>query len=181
MPDLTTLLKAFTDGRRIKLLAQICDEALPLHTLALRAGLSEGEAMAQVALLKEAGLLEETFAADGFRWQYKPKALFELLAAERQAAKPSDLPEGFSAAEAKVLGDFLVNGRLKTIPAQRKKLDVVLRYLAAQFDVEKTYTEQEVSFQLLNYHEDYATLRRALVDGGWMRRENGIYRRVVKR
>jgi ArsR family transcriptional regulator len=78
-----------------------------------------------------------------------------------------------------VLGDFFVNGRLKTIPAQRKKKDIVVRYLAQQFEYGRAYTEQEVNFKLLDFHEDYATLRREMIDTKLMRRENGIYQRLT--
>ncbi len=177
MTDSTKLLKVFADPLKLKLLAAICDESLPLHTLARTAGLSEAEAMRQISSLKEAGLLSETFADNGFRWQYQPKALFEALAALKQDAKPA-VGEEWTAEEAKVLGDFFVDGRLKTIPAQRKKKDIVVRYLASQFEFGRTYTEQEVNFKLLDYHEDYATLRREMVDTKLMRRENGIYERL---
>lgn len=177
-PSSADLLRVFADPSKIKLLAAICDEALPLHTLARSAGLTEAEAMRQVGALKEVGLLEETFAEDGFRWQYQPKALFEVLAMLKADAKPAGLGGEWTAEEAKVLGDFFVNGRLKTIPAQRKKREIVLRYLAAQFEFGKTYTEQEVSFRLLGFHEDYASLRREMVDAKLMRRERGIYERL---
>ena len=179
MTDLATLLKVFAYPLKLKLLAAICDEPLPLHTLARAAGMSEVEAMRQISSLKEAGLLSETFAADGFRWQYQPKALYEALAALKRDAKPAGLSDEWTAEEAKVLGDFFSNGRLKTIPAQRKKKDIVVRYLASQFEFGRIYTEQEVNFKLLDYHEDYATLRREMIDGKLMRRENGIYQRLL--
>jgi hypothetical protein len=180
MTVLMTLLKVFADPSKLKLLAAICDEPLPLHTLARTAGLSETEAIRQVGTLKEAGLLSEIFAHDGFRWQYQPNALFEALASLKNEAKPAGLSGEWTAEEAKVLGDFFSNGRLKTIPAQRKKKDVVVRYLAQQFDFGRTYTEQEVNFKLLDYHEDYATLRREMVDTKLMQRDNGIYERLPK-
>ena len=158
-------------------MAAICDEPLPLHTLARAAGMSEADVSWRIWMLKEAGLLSETFADDGLRWQYQPSALYEALAALKQDAKPA-VSGDWTAEEAKVLGDFFVNGRLKTIPAQRKKKDIVVRYLAGQFDFGRTYTEQEVNFKLLDYHEDYATLRREMVDTKLMRRENGIYERL---
>ncbi len=178
MINLSDLLRVFADPEKVKLLGLLCDEPLPLHTLARLAGVSEAETMRQVGALKEAGLLQETFAEDGFRWQYQPTALFEALAALKQDAKPAGLSGECTAEEAKVLGDFFVGNRLETIPAQRKKREIVLRYLATMFEFGKTYTEQEVSFRLLDYHEDYATLRRAMVDAGLMARENGIYRRL---
>lgn len=172
------LLRVFADPSKLKLLAAVCDEPLPLHTLARVAGMSETKAMRQIGSLKEAGLVSETFAGDGFRWQYQPKALFEALATLKQDAKPTGLSEEWTAEEAKVLGDFFVNDRLKTIPAQRKKKDIVVRYLAGQFELGRTYTEQEINFKLLDYHEDYATLRREMIDTKLMRRESGIYERL---
>ena len=86
-------LRVLADPSKLKLLAAICDEALPLHTLARAAGLSEAEVMKHVAALKEAGLLAETFAADGFRWQYQPSALYEALAALKQDGKPVGISE----------------------------------------------------------------------------------------
>ena len=175
----TDILRVFADPKKVKLLGQLCDEPLPLHTLARAAGLSETETTGLVQSLQAAELLDQTFAEDGFRWQYKPKAVFEALRETKAAMGPTDLPQGASALDAKVLSDFFVNGRLKIIPVQRKKREVVLRYLAEKFAPDRTYTEQEVSFLLLNYHEDYASLRREMVDTGLMERANGIYRRTL--
>ena len=178
MNDTSSILRVFADTQKVRLLGLLCESPLPLHTLARAAEMSEAEAMRQIGSLKEAGLLAETFAADGFRWQYQPKALYEALASLKQDAKPAGLSEDWTAEEAKVLGDFFVGGRLKAIPAQRKKKDIVVRYLAQQFEIGRTYTEQEVNFVLLDYHEDYATLRREMVDTKRMRRESGIYERL---
>lgn len=180
MTDISSILRVFADTQKVKLLGLLCGDPLPLHTLARLAGLSEAETMRHIGTLKEAGLLEETFADDGFRWRYQPKPVFAVLSAMKQDAKPVSAGGGaeWTADEAKTLGDFFVNGRLKTIPVQRKKREVVLRFLASKFELGRTYTEQEVSFLLLDYHEDYASLRREMVDTGLMTRENGIYWRL---
>ena len=179
MNDISNILRVFADAQKVKLLGLLCGEPLPLHTLARLAGLSEAETMRQVGTLKSAGLLEEAFAEDGFRWRYQPKPVFAALSALKQEAKPVQADGGeWTADEAKVLGDFFVTGRLKTIPAQRKKREIVLRFLASKFEFGRTYTEQEVSFLLLDSHEDYASLRREMVDTGLMARENSIYRRL---
>lgn len=178
MSNTFSILRVFADTQKVKLLGLLCDASLPLHTLARLAGLTEAETMRQIASLKDVGLLEETFAEDGFQWRYQPKPVFAALSALKQDAKPVSAGGGeWTADEAKVFGDFFVNNRLKTIPAQRKKREIVLRFLASKFDFGRTYTEQEVSFRLLDYHEDYASLRREMVDTGLMARANGIYRR----
>ena len=180
MSDVSRVLRVFADREKVKLLGLLSNAPLPLHTLARMARLTETETIRHIGALKDAELLEEAFAEDGFRWRYQPKPVFAALAALKQDAKPVEVDGGgeWTVDEAKVLGDFFVNGRLKTIPAQRKKREIVLRFLASKFESGRTYTEQEVSFLLLDFHEDYASLRREMVDTGLMARENGIYRRL---
>ena len=43
----------------------------------------------------------------------------------------------------------------------------------------RTYTEREVSDALAEFHPDFFTLRRELVELGLLKRENGVYWRVV--
>lgn len=78
-----------------------------------------------------------------------------------------------------VLRRFLVDGRLRSIPARQKKKEVVLRFLFQQFEGERIYTESEVNSVLASYHEDFASLRRYLVDANLLQRENGIYWRPL--
>jgi hypothetical protein len=106
----------------------------------------------------------------------------QLDALGREPADPGLLvtgPDGRErpAYEAKVLGSFLVDGRLDRIPAQEKKRHVVLRFLAeTDFRPGQSYPEKEVNQILALRHPDVASLRRYLVDGGYMERSAGIYR-----
>ncbi|MCA9955096.1 MAG: DUF2087 domain-containing protein [Anaerolineales bacterium] len=77
----------------------------------------------------------------------------------------------------KVLKAFVKQGRLVRLPAQLKKLHVILELIVQEFEPEREYTEKEVNFILLDFHEDVATLRRSLVEHGLMTRSGGIYRR----
>ncbi|MFN8485884.1 MAG: DUF2087 domain-containing protein [Anaerolineae bacterium] len=81
--------------------------------------------------------------------------------------------------EQKTLRDFVVNGRLKTIPSQEKKREVVLRYLAELFEPQREYPEREVNAILRDVYPDAASLRRYLVDGHLMQRDHGVYWRTV--
>ncbi len=65
-------------------------------------------------------------------------------------------------------------------PAQQTKRMVLLRWLAAQFQEGQTYSEPEVNELLDGHSEDYATLRRFLVDAGLLERHNSIYRRPIQ-
>ena len=79
----------------------------------------------------------------------------------------------------RVLGAFLKRGRLVTIPAQRKKRQIVLERLVREFTPDRDYPEREVNQILVEFHDDVATLRRELVGYRLMRRAGGIYRRVT--
>lgn len=80
----------------------------------------------------------------------------------------------------KVLDSFLVNGRLVSLPSQQKKREIVLEKLAERFDPDSTYTEREVNVVILDYYDDFCTVRREMVGLGLMERDHGIYRRVRK-
>ena len=74
----------------------------------------------------------------------------------------------------KVLANFcLPDGRLKEIPARRRKLEVVLRYVMKNFQPGVKYSEKQVNQTLARFHEDTATLRRELVGYGLLKREAG--------
>ena len=77
-----------------------------------------------------------------------------------------------------VLKNFTRDGRIVTMPAKRSRRLVLLNYVAQRFEVGVRYTESEVNRTLRDLHEDFAALRRYLVDEGFMTREHGVYWRT---
>ena len=80
--------------------------------------------------------------------------------------------------EERVLANFMEAGRLKQIPARSKKRRVVLRWLADHFRPAERYPEAQVNDILRRYHDDFALLRRLLVDEEFMHRKGGFYWRA---
>ncbi|MEZ4867631.1 MAG: metalloregulator ArsR/SmtB family transcription factor [Caldilineaceae bacterium] len=80
---------------------------------------------------------------------------------------------------AKVIATFFSHGRLKEIPAQLKKRQIILDVIVQEFEPERAYTEHEVNQVLLEFHEDVAALRRELIGEGLMQRAQGLYRRTI--
>ena len=79
----------------------------------------------------------------------------------------------------KVVRAFMQHGRLIAIPAKPSKRDLLMPVILYRcFPEERPYEEKEVNMRLAVLHPDVAALRRYLVDGGWMTRESGIYRRT---
>ncbi|MFI5370262.1 MAG: DUF2087 domain-containing protein [Candidatus Eisenbacteria bacterium] len=65
------------------------------------------------------------------------------------------------------------DGRLRVWPSKLKDQKLALAWLAARFEPDRDYTEKQVNALLLEWHSfrDWALLRRALVDHGWLERE----------
>lgn len=74
-----------------------------------------------------------------------------------------------------VLRVFVRGGRVVAMPAKQSKRLVVLDYCAQVFEPGVRYPEAEVNARLGALFDDYAMLRRYLVDSGLMARENGVY------
>lgn len=79
----------------------------------------------------------------------------------------------------RVLDSFFEYGRLKTIPAQRKKERICLEEIAKELELGRPYPERELNQVLLRFHQDYCTLRRDMISEGILRREEGLYTRFV--
>lgn len=60
--------------------------------------------------------------------------------------------------------------KLKVLPAKEKKKFIVIGRIAEQFETGKDYTEKEVNALLKEIYEDFPTLRRHLVDYGFLSR-----------
>jgi hypothetical protein len=91
----------------------------------------------------------------------------------RQADDAKDL--GATPEQAAVLRGFLVDGRLVSIPAARGKRMVLLDFLAQRFEPGKIYPERKVNLLLGRVHDDFAALRRYLVDEEFLERRGGFY------
>ncbi|WP_432924692.1 DUF2087 domain-containing protein [Microbispora sp. CA-135349] len=99
---------------------------------------------------------------EGDDWRARPETFRDLL-----RALPSTPADPMDA--------FLVDGRLVSLPAKRAKRLMVLDYIVQVFEVGVRYPEKEVDVALRAFHDDYAALRRYLVDEGFLSREANVY------
>jgi hypothetical protein len=76
---------------------------------------------------------------------------------------------------AEVLRAFVVDGRVRAIPAKAAKRTILLDWLAQDFEIGRRYSEPEVNLTLGRRHADFAALRRYLVDAGMLDRAGGTY------
>lgn len=173
-------MKAVGHEARLRLLGLLATGERSVGELAEIMGLREPTISHHLAKLAGVGLVR--MRAEGTVHHYRLETE-GLQALSRDLFTPERLVAFAPAASAnaweeKVLHTFLVDGKLTRIPAARKKRDVVLRWLAEQFEPGRRYPEREVNELIGRYHRDFATLRRELVDGRWMTRAEGVYWRV---
>ncbi|WP_100009824.1 DUF2087 domain-containing protein [Lentibacillus sediminis] len=63
-----------------------------------------------------------------------------------------------------------LNGPLDIFPSKEKRKIVVLQHIMKRFDADKTYSEADVNNVLCLVYDDYVTLRRYLIEYGFMER-----------
>jgi hypothetical protein len=101
--------------------------------------------------------------------------------AAEQVGPPRDAGLALGAAtddEETVLRTFFRNGRLTEIPAKVGKRMIVLERIALEFEPGVRYDEKEVNAIVGRFFNDYASIRRYLIDTGLLAREHGEYWRV---
>ena len=184
MPVLQSV-KVLADENRLRMIGYLSNQEHNVGELADLLGLTEPTISHHLTRLREAGMVN--LRTDGNQRFYRlNEGSLRRLSQQVAGLTHVDMDSAsvdwddswideldFDAADRKVLHDYIANGRLKEIPARRKKLVVVLRWLITYFEAGVMYTEQQVNTILTQYHEDYATLRRELVDYGFLRRERG--------
>jgi hypothetical protein len=73
------------------------------------------------------------------------------------------------------LRPFVRDGRIVALPARQAKRVLLLDAVAQGFEPGVRYSEAAVSGFLATVHDDFAALRRYLVDEGFLSRDHGEY------
>jgi hypothetical protein len=170
-PDIIPLFSAIADPDRIKIAAAIMDRPLTVEETAVAVNMAPRTVHRKLAGLLQAALVEVTRHDGRTLYRFRTQPLLDAMKALSQKTPEPELSGDLDLFDRKVLTDFLVEGKLKAIPAQEKKRNAVLRYLAERFEPERMYSEKEVNEIIRPVHEDVASLRRYMVDGGFLTRQ----------
>lgn len=179
-PDLSDSLdffKALANPQRLKILGLLASRPAVVEEITEALELSPATVSHHLRVLRQAGLVSARADQQYRLYELEERRLRqmsrELLRLENLRLGAGPFPEG--AFERKVLDAFVRRGRLVGIPAQRKKREVVLRWLAGHFAPGRRYKEAEVNRIIGRYHEDFCTLRRELIMARLLARDGGIY------
>ena len=181
--EMLDVFKALAHESRLKLLGLVAQREHSVQELATRVELKEPTVSHHLALLKKVGLVTRRPDGNTHWYALAPDAIVDLarrLATPQGiaglAARPTGEPLDWAA---KVVETFVgPDGRLKSIPAQRKKRWAILAWLVRRFEEGRRYPEKALNAILLERHWDSATLRRELIGYRMMARESGVYWRL---
>jgi len=178
LDELVAFFKALADENRLKIVGVLAQRALSTEQLAVVLDLTPATVSHHLTKLAEAGLVRAHTESYYKVYELQAKTLHAMaqrwLAEESLPAAAADVD--VDAYDRKVIADFTRrDGRLKEIPARRKKREAVLRHILNEFRPGKRYNEKQVNDVIGRFHEDTATLRRELIGYGWLKREGGIY------
>ncbi|HLT21312.1 MAG TPA: DUF2087 domain-containing protein [Thermomicrobiales bacterium] len=166
------LLDALCDAERLAVAGRLAERSWSVTELARELGIRPQGVMRHLTALESAGLI--------FRDGGRPEQFWldaESLRSQAAELRPDEADAFTDEAEdaAKILRAFIVGERLTHLPVQRSRRLVVLRWLADHFEPGRIYQESEINELLGQFNDDYALLRRELVDEGFMARDHGVY------
>lgn len=177
--DAIRLMKALSDKSRLEVLDRLKQGPAYVEALAAALELAPSTISFHLRKLEDVGLVEgkkeQYYVMYRVKGEVLDKTLTELLAIGGSGEVFRDREEQY---RQKILDSFLKDGKLKNIPVQRKKKRVILEELAARFEVGREYPEKEVNLIIADFHDDFCTLRRELIDERLMERASGVYRRT---
>jgi hypothetical protein len=171
-PDGPTILGLLADDDRRRVVAALVLGAATTGEVRSATGLGTRAAATALSRLVDAELVvrgaDDTYVLLG--------AAFQRAAIAAASPRPTtDVADDVPEDQARVLRTFLREGRIVSIPTQHSKRLVLLDHLAQRFEPGRRYAEREVNTALRPFHTDVATLRRYLVDEGFLDRESGEY------
>lgn len=174
------LFKCLSDKSRLQILKSLALEDMYVERLAERLGLTAATISFHLKKLAEAG------AVSSYKNQYYTmyslrREIFEtsiLTIIQEQSDEAQLQAQRDAAYRQKVIDTFFEYGRLKSIPAQRKKERIILEVIAEVFEYDRVYSEQEVNERILPFHDDYCTIRRDMISEKLLARDQGGYWKV---
>ncbi|WP_312118118.1 DUF2087 domain-containing protein [Brevibacillus reuszeri] len=192
LDQLVTFYKALGDPTRVRILAILANGPLHGQALAGKLGVTPPTITHHMAKLREVGVVYERrdkntiyFYLHEANMKRQSGAILHVLEKAKENADEDLLVDGTDVEEKKtqmalekmqVIRSFITpEGKLKQIPAQRKKKLIVFEHMVRGLEKGRKYAEKEINEYIRQFHDDYATIRREFIMNHYMYRENGIY------
>lgn len=170
MLDAKRLVGLLAEPERLRVVSALVLGSSTISEIARVSGLETRTVVDCLDRLTSAGLVEQS--GDQVLLL---EAAFKVAARQSAPeAPPTSFPDE-PADRQRILDQCLKDGRLVHMPAKRSKRLVVLEEVVQRFEPGIHYSERQVNASLSKVDADTATLRRYLVDNGFLDRADGEY------
>ncbi|WP_088090348.1 metalloregulator ArsR/SmtB family transcription factor [Bacillus sp. OV166] len=172
--------KTMGDPTRIRIVAILAKGPLHGQAIAGKLGLSAPTITHHLKKLREIHVVYDRrvkntiyFYLNESLINQQAKVFTELL--EKKGKELDEMVESSIERQKIIENFFMKNGKLKNIPAQRKKKLIVFEHMVRELKIGEKYEEKQLNEYIKQFHDDYATIRREFIINHYMFRENGIY------
>ena len=168
-PDAASVFKALGDKSRLSIIRILLEGESYVERIASRLSLSNATVCHHLKKLEGAGLVQnhrtQFYQIYSVRRDLLDTSLFQLI-----GAMPA--PDDDTRYRAGVIENFFELGKLKTLPSQQKKREIVLEYLLEQLPDQESYSEKEINEHIMQFFPDYCTLRREMIAFSLLKRSH---------
>lgn len=178
MVDRETTLKIYkslADGERIRIMTILCKSDSYVELLSEILDLTPATVCYHLKKLEGAGLVKSQRLQHYVIYSANQDILEKSLGSFLNI---STSLEGEEKYKSKVIHDFIEYGRLKCIPSQLKKKEIVYEYMIRGMEFDRDYGDKELCEIIVSYHDDYATIKRELIGLGFLSQQGRTYRRI---
>lgn len=180
---LLRLGRALADPMRLRILSLLAQRSMYGQELAAALDVTPPTISRHLTILRAAGLIRVRRETTYHHYSLDTDGLrggADLMTADYLLHVPHGIwqaPAPPSATQERdiVQAAFFDGDSLRTLPADPSTWRLVLERVARTFEWGRIYAEPELNSSLKAFHEDVASVRRAMVDNGIMMRERGRY------
>ncbi|MGF7142886.1 putative transcriptional regulator [Anaerotaenia torta] len=159
------LFKCLSDKSRLQILKSLVMEDMYVERLAERLGLTPPTISFHLKKLLDVGAVtsykNQYYTMYSLRKEIFMANMIDIIKEESDEAELQSRRD--AQYRQKVINAFFEYGKLKSIPAQRKKERIVLEEIAKAFEPGRIYSEREVNILIADYYDDFCTIRRDMV------------------
>lgn len=170
--DAVAIFKALGDESRLAIVRMLLEGESYVELIASRLALTSATVSHHLKKLEEAGLVTchrtQFYRVYAVRREILEGTMLSLIGTLPAMDDDTKYKQG-------VIDAFFDYGKLKNLPAQRKKREVVLRYILEPLEKGRSYTEREIDEHILKYYEDYCYIRREMIAFDLVSRDHETY------
>lgn len=174
------IFKCLSDRSRLQIVAGLAKGEAYAELIAERLGITPSTVSFHMKKLEEAGLVtsrkDQYYTVYSLNRKMMDSRLSTLITAgaseeDIQAMREEEYRQ-------KVINTFFEYGRLKQIPAQRKKKLICYEEIVKRFEFGRIYSEKELSDIIAEVNDDYCSIRRDMISEGMLKRTGSEYERI---